>query len=123
MADAIISHRGLGDRGKRGRGDGSSSRRLGGGGESSSRRFGSGDGNAGHGWPIRGREEEIGDGKWRKKMMTSGDHMSVIGERSCNKVYVFRYTCNWAHVRFICIPWHFCGNQRIAMIYFKIGEL
>jgi hypothetical protein len=56
-------------------------------------------------------------------MMTSGAHTSVIGETSCNKVYVFGYTCNWAHVRFIRIPWHFCGNQRIAMVYFKIGEL
>jgi hypothetical protein len=61
--------------------------------------------------------------QWRKKMMTSGAHASVTGEGSCSKVYVFGYTCNWAHVRFIRIPWHFCGNQRIAMVYFKIGEL
>jgi hypothetical protein len=87
------------------------------------RRLGSGDGNAGHGGPIRGREEEIGGGKWRKKMMMSGAHTSVIGETNCSKVYVFGYTCNWAHVRFIRIPWHFCENQRIAMLYFKIGEL
>jgi hypothetical protein len=57
------------------------------------RRLGSGNGNAGHGGPIRGREEEIGDDKWRKKMMTSGAHTSVIGETSCSKVYVFGYTC------------------------------
>jgi hypothetical protein len=68
-------------------------------------------------------EEESGAGQRRKKKMTVGAHASVIGEGSYNKVYVFVYTCSWAQVRFIRIPWHFCGNQRIAMIYFKIGEL
>ena len=56
------------------------------------------------------RREKMGGGgrQERMKKMTCGAYESVIGERVFNAIYVFIYTCSWAHVVFIRIPCHFC---------------
>ena len=62
------------------------------------------------------------DGERRKKKMTCGARESVVGERVFNAIYVFVYTCSWAQVVSICIPWHFCEKRKIVMVYFEIDE-
>jgi hypothetical protein len=56
-------------------------------------------------------------------MMTSGPYALVIGNSSCNEVYVVIYACEWVQVVFIRILWGFGGKQRIVMANFKIREL
>jgi hypothetical protein len=65
----------------------------------------------------------LAGGGRRQKMMTGGTRAPVTGERSCFKVYVFAYACSWAQDVSIRLLWHFCGKQKIAVVYFKIGEL
>ena len=72
------------------------------------------------------RREKMGGGGGRqermKKKMTCGARESVIGERVFNAIYVFIYTCSWAHVVFIRIPCHFCEKRKIVMVCFEIDE-
>jgi len=72
------------------------------------------------------RREKMGGGGGRqermKKKMTCGARESVIGERVFNAIYVFIYTCSWAHVVFIRILCHFCEKRKIVMVYFEIDE-
>jgi hypothetical protein len=65
-----------------------------------------------------GREDE----KKRKKKMTYGARMPVVGERGYNEIYVVVYTCNWIQVVSIRILWYFCGKRRIVIVHFKIDE-
>ena len=58
----------------------------------------------------------------RKKKMICGARESVVGERAFNAIYVFVYTCSWAQVVFIRIPWHFCEKRKIVMVCFEIDE-
>ena len=70
------------------------------------------------------RREKMGGGgrQERMKKMTCGARESVIGERVFNAIYVFIYTCSWAHVVFIRIPCHFCEKRKIVMVCFEIDE-
>jgi len=70
----------------------------------------------------RRREKMGGGGRQERMKMTCGARESVIGERVFNAIYVFIYTCSWAHVVFIRIPCHFCEKQKIVMVCFEIDE-
>ena len=71
------------------------------------------------------RREKMGGGgrqERMKKKMTCGARESVIGERVFNAIYIFIYTCSWAHVVFIRIPCHFYEKRKIIMVCFEIDE-
>jgi hypothetical protein len=60
-------------------------------------------------WPVgqtRTVEKRRKGDERRKKMLTSGPHLSLRGEHKYNGMYVFVHTCSWARVVFIRISWH-----------------
>jgi hypothetical protein len=81
-----------------------------------------GEGVAGWGWKRREQRWLSERGQEEKMMLTSGSRVSLRGEPKYNEMYVFVYTCSWAPVVFIHIPWHIRGKSRIAMANFKIRE-